>query len=146
MALFSFRRKKSPSPEEHTAALQDSIKAKLADYVPDSPVEDIQVSECDQSEIELHYNSFVNIAVTMAWQDKLTFPQFAQDAIMSGFSFGSGIVELSDDIIEELTFLRTLCLEQFATKHPTGSPWGTSPDAKHFSKRRVRAAVDFLGK
>ena len=136
MALFKFRRNKSPSPEEQSAALRDSIQAKLANYVPDAPVEAIQVAECEPSEIELHFNDFVYISVTMAWQDKTTFPQFAKDAMLGGFSFGNDSIELSTEVIEELSFLHDLCVNQFATKPQTGSPWAKSVDAKHFRKTR----------
>jgi len=136
MALFKFRRNKSPSPEEQSNALRDSIQTKLANYVPDSPVEDIQVEECDLSDMEAHFNEFVNISVTMAWRNKATFPDFAKDAMVGGFAFGKEDVELNAEVISELSFLRTLCIDQFSTKPQRGSPWGNAPDGKHFRKTK----------
>lgn len=138
MAFFTFRRKKNPTAEEHTAALRNSIQTKLANYVPEpvASVDDIQVDECDPSDIEAHFNEFVNISVTMAWRNKATFPDFAKDAMVGGFTFGKEDVELNAEVISELSFLRTLCIDQFSTKPQRGSPWGNAPDGKHFRKTK----------
>lgn len=115
------------------SAMLATIRAKAASYVP----KDVTPTDTsNKSPLELQANPFLVEAITHEWRNKNTFPRYAQDVQLNKIKFpGHPPVVLSADMLQDLEFLKRLCMQLDDYRPKKTNVWDTAIDAKHFRKQ-----------
>ena len=142
--ILTFGRQPNITDEDRDEALRKSIADKVANYIePVDDTADLVVIEGQPCAIEMSRSLYFSDLVASEWHNKETFPDFAQEVCLNDITLGNRKVRMSAYMIEELAFLRELCLTQLALpviprrRTPVKDIWANSPDAKSFNKQEI---------